>query len=89
LKGLCFQALVNADGGQAKAALDIAGDPTRLRTAELKLRDYYDHLRSVIEPFTTAEERLPIAGVVSRTFLTVTSSLWESWCGDIFTKINQ
>ena len=58
LKGLCFQALVEAKGDQAKAALDIAGDPTHLRTAELKLRDYYDHLQSVIEPFTTAEEAL-------------------------------
>jgi len=58
LKGLCFQALVEAKGDQTKAALDIAGDPTHLRTAELKLRDYYDHLQSVIEPFTTAEEAL-------------------------------
>ncbi|MBX3331915.1 MAG: sigma 54-interacting transcriptional regulator [Nitrospira sp.] len=58
LKGLCFQALVEADGDRGKAAMDIAGDPTHLRTAELKLRDYYDHLRSVIEPFATAEEAL-------------------------------
>lgn len=58
LKGLCFQALVEANGDRAKAAQDIAGDPTHLRTTELKLRDYYDHLRSVIEPFATAEEAL-------------------------------
>jgi transcriptional regulator with PAS, ATPase and Fis domain len=58
LKGLCFQALVEANGDQAKAALTIAGDPGHLRTVELKLMDYYDHLRSVIEPFTTAEEAL-------------------------------
>jgi transcriptional regulator with PAS, ATPase and Fis domain/CHASE2 domain-containing sensor protein len=58
LKGLCFQALIEANGDRAKAALDIAGDPTHLRTAELKLRDYYDHLQSVIEPFLTAEEAL-------------------------------
>ena len=58
LKGLCFQALVEANGDQAKAALTIAGDPSHLRTVELKLMDYYDHLRSVIEPFTTAEEAL-------------------------------
>ncbi len=58
LKGLCFQALVEADGDRAKAALDIAGDSTHLRTAELKLRDYYNHLRSMIEPFATAEEAL-------------------------------
>jgi transcriptional regulator with AAA-type ATPase domain len=58
LKGLCFQALVEANGDQAKAALTIAGNPGHLRTVELKLMDYYDHLRSVIEPFTTAEEAL-------------------------------
>lgn len=58
LKGLCFQALVEANGDRAKAALNIAGDPTHLRIAELKLRDYYDHLKSVIEPFTTAEAAL-------------------------------
>jgi transcriptional regulator with PAS, ATPase and Fis domain/CHASE2 domain-containing sensor protein len=58
LKGLCFQALVEAKGDQAKAALTIAGDSGHLRTVELKLMDYYDHLRSVIEPFTTAEEAL-------------------------------
>jgi hypothetical protein len=58
LKGLCFQALVEANGDQAKAALTIAGDSSHLRTVELKLMDYYDHLRSVIKPFPTAEEAL-------------------------------
>ena len=58
LKGLCFQALVDAQGNQAKAALAIAGEPSHARTAELKLGDYYDHLQSVIKPFTTAEEAL-------------------------------
>jgi hypothetical protein len=58
LKGLCFHALVEADGDRTKAALDIAGDPTHLRTAELKLRGYYDHLQAVIAPFTTVEEAL-------------------------------
>ncbi|HWF61700.1 MAG TPA: sigma 54-interacting transcriptional regulator [Nitrospira sp.] len=58
LKGLCFYGLVEANGDRAKAAQNIAGDPTHLRIAELKLRDYYDHLRSVIEPFATAEEAL-------------------------------
>ena len=58
LKGLCFQALVDAHGDRAKAALDIAGDSTHLRTAELKLRDYDDHLRSVIDSFATADEAL-------------------------------
>ncbi|MDH5739928.1 MAG: sigma 54-interacting transcriptional regulator [Nitrospira sp.] len=58
LKGLCFQMLVEANGDQAKAALAIAGDPSHLRTAELKLRDYYGHLQAVIESFSTAEEAL-------------------------------
>ncbi|UVT21578.1 MAG: sigma 54-interacting transcriptional regulator [Nitrospira sp.] len=58
LKGLCFQALVESEGDQAKAALTIAGDSSHLRTAEVKLRDYYGHLQSVIEPFLTAEDAL-------------------------------
>jgi hypothetical protein len=58
LKGLCFQALVEANGDQAKAALAIADDPSHLRTVELKLMDYHSHLMSVIEPFATANEAL-------------------------------
>jgi transcriptional regulator with PAS, ATPase and Fis domain/CHASE2 domain-containing sensor protein len=58
LKGLCFQALVDSDGDQAKAALAIAGDPTHLRMVELKLMDYYNHLLSVIEPFKTVDVAL-------------------------------
>ncbi|MEK6762643.1 MAG: sigma 54-interacting transcriptional regulator [Nitrospirota bacterium] len=58
LKGLCFQALVEAAGNQTDAALAIAGDPSHLRTVELKLMDYHNHLMSVIEPFATADEVL-------------------------------
>lgn len=58
LKGLCFQALVESGGDQGKAALAIAGDPSHLRTVELKLMDYHSHLLSVIEPFATADEAL-------------------------------
>ena len=58
LKGLCFQALVEAAGNQTDAALAIAGDPGHLRTVELKLMDYHNHLMSVIEPFATAGEAL-------------------------------
>jgi len=58
LKGLCFQGLVESNGDQAKAALAIAGDPTYLRTVELKLVDYHNHLLSVIAPFKTADEAL-------------------------------
>jgi transcriptional regulator with GAF, ATPase, and Fis domain len=58
LKGLCFQALAESNGDQAKAAIAIAGDPSHLRIAELKLMDYYGHLVSVIEPFATPDEAL-------------------------------
>ena len=58
LKGLCFQALVESDHDQAKAALAIAGDPSQLHTVELKLSDYHNHLLSVIKPFTSADEAL-------------------------------
>jgi len=58
LKGLCFQALVDADGDQSKAASHVAGDPGQARTVELKLTDYYHHLLSVIEPFSSPDEAL-------------------------------
>ena len=58
LKGLCFQALVESGRDQAKAASALAGDPSLLRTVELKLMDYYGHLMDSVEPFTTAEEAL-------------------------------
>jgi hypothetical protein len=58
LKGLCFKALVEAAGDHANAAYAIAGDPSHLRTVELKLMDYYNHLISVIEPFATADVAL-------------------------------
>lgn len=58
LKGLCFQALVESSGDQTKAALAIAGDPSNLRTVELKLMDYHGHLLSVIEPFASSDEAL-------------------------------
>lgn len=58
LKGLCFQALVESGRDQTKAASALAGDPSLLRTVELKLMDYYGHLLETITPFTTAEEAL-------------------------------
>lgn len=58
LKGLCFQALVDADGDQSKAAASVAGDPGHMRTVELKLTDYYHHLLSVIEPCSSPDEAL-------------------------------
>ncbi len=58
LKGLSFQALVEAGGDQAKAALALAGDPALVRTVELKLADYYGHLIKTVEGFRSAEEAL-------------------------------
>ena len=58
LKGLCFQALVESRGDHAKAALAIAGDPSHLRTVELKLLDYHSHLMSVIELFKSAHDAI-------------------------------
>jgi transcriptional regulator with PAS, ATPase and Fis domain len=58
LKGLCFQALVESNGDHAKAALAVAGDPSHLRTVELKLIDYHNHLLSVLAPFAHATEAL-------------------------------
>jgi transcriptional regulator with GAF, ATPase, and Fis domain len=58
LKGLCFQALIEHHGDQAKAAVTIAGNPSHVRTVELKLSEYYNHLMSVIEPFRSVDEAL-------------------------------
>ena len=58
LKGLCFQALVESEGDRMKAASALAGDPTQLRTVELKLMDYYGHLIDTIQPFSTVDEAL-------------------------------
>ncbi|WHZ23014.1 MAG: sigma-54 dependent DNA-binding response regulator [Nitrospira sp.] len=58
LKGLCFQALVESGGDQAKAASSLAGDPSLLRTVELKLMDYYGHLVETIRPFVTVDDAL-------------------------------
>ncbi|SLM48145.1 putative transmembrane signal transduction receptor and sigma-54 dependent response regulator [Nitrospira japonica] len=58
LKGLCFQALVEADGDRSKAASSVAGDPGQVRTVELKLTDYYQHLLSVIEPCSSPDDAL-------------------------------
>jgi hypothetical protein len=58
LKGLCFQALIEHHGDQAKAAMAIAEDPAHLRTVELKLSEYYTHLLSVIQPCSSVDEAL-------------------------------
>jgi transcriptional regulator with GAF, ATPase, and Fis domain len=58
LKGLCFQALIEHHGDQAKAALAIAGDPAQVRTVELKLSEYHNHLLNVIQPCNSVDEAL-------------------------------
>ena len=58
LKGLCFQALVESHGDLAKAANMIAGETSRARIVELKLTEYYNHLLSVITPFSSLDEAL-------------------------------
>jgi len=58
LKGLCFQALVDSGGDQAKAAAELAGDPSLLRTVKLKVMDYYGHLMETITPFTSVDHAL-------------------------------
>ncbi len=56
LKGLCFQALVASNGDKATAAAQLAQDPTLIRTVELKLIEYADHLTAVISAFASAAE---------------------------------
>jgi DNA-binding NtrC family response regulator len=58
LKGLCFQALVESKGDQAKAASALAGDAALRRTVELKVMDYFGHLIETIQPFKTADDAL-------------------------------
>lgn len=58
LKGLGFRALVESDGDRAKAALALAGDPALRRTAELKLREYHEHLLRAVEGFDSPEDAI-------------------------------
>ena len=56
LKGLCFQALVDTQGDVTTAAASLAQDSSLLRTVELKLLEYRDHLISVIAGYHTESE---------------------------------
>jgi DNA-binding NtrC family response regulator len=58
LKGLGFRALVEARGDAARAAAELAGDPTLSRTLELKLREYHEHLLRTIDGFGSADAAL-------------------------------
>jgi DNA-binding NtrC family response regulator/CHASE2 domain-containing sensor protein len=55
LKGLGFRALVEARGDAARAAMELAGDPTLGRAVELKLREYHEHLLRTVEGFDSAD----------------------------------
>jgi DNA-binding NtrC family response regulator len=56
LKGLGFRALVDSQGDRAKAALALAGDPALVRTVEVKLREYSEHLLRVADGFSSPAE---------------------------------
>lgn len=58
LKGLCFQALVDCDGDKAKAATLLAQDPSLVRTVELKLIEYADHLTTVVSTYASPAEAI-------------------------------
>ncbi len=58
LKGLCFQTLVETQGDRAKAALQLAQDPALVRTVELKLMEYVDHLLSVVSAYRTQADAI-------------------------------
>jgi DNA-binding NtrC family response regulator len=55
LKGLGFQALVEAGGDRGKAAAALAGDPALARTVELKLGEYHEHLLRSVADFDSAD----------------------------------
>ena len=56
LKGLGFQALVEAGGDRSKAATALAGGAVaQARVVELKLGEYHEHLLRVLAAFDTAD----------------------------------
>lgn len=58
LKGMGFRALVETEGNLSKAAAALAGNASLVRTVELKLREYYDHLIKTIQNFQSADEAI-------------------------------
>jgi DNA-binding NtrC family response regulator/CHASE2 domain-containing sensor protein len=55
LKGLGFRALVESGGDRARAAAALAGDPAQVRTVELKLGEYHEHLLRAVVTFESAD----------------------------------
>jgi hypothetical protein len=58
LKGLCFQALVESGGDKAMAATALAQDPGLVRTVELRLIEYTDHLLQVARNYPSCSEAI-------------------------------
>ena len=58
LKGLCFQALVDSAGDKTLAATALAQDPALVRTVELKLIEYTDHLFQVARNYPSGSEAI-------------------------------
>ena len=58
LKGMGFQALVEAEGNLPRAAEALAGHPALVRLMELKLKDYYDHLVTTIQTYTSPQDAI-------------------------------
>jgi transcriptional regulator with GAF, ATPase, and Fis domain len=58
LKGLCFRALMEANGDVASAALSLAGKAAFARTVDMKLRDYHAHLIKTIRVYSSPEDAI-------------------------------
>ena len=60
LKGMCFRALVEHQGDRAKAAAALAGEPSLVLVAQVKLDGYYDNLRDLAARHQSADEALAV-----------------------------
>ncbi|HSE59792.1 MAG TPA: sigma 54-interacting transcriptional regulator [Nitrospiraceae bacterium] len=58
LKGLCFQTLAETGGDKTMAATSLAQDPALVRTVELKLIEYTDHLFQVARNYPSTSEAI-------------------------------
>lgn len=58
LKGLCFQALAETGGDKTLAATSLAQDPALVRTVELKLIEYTDHLLQVARSYPSSADAI-------------------------------
>jgi DNA-binding NtrC family response regulator len=58
LKGLCFQALAENRGDKTLAATSLAQNPALVRTVELKLIEYTDHLFQVARNYSSPSDAI-------------------------------